>query len=154
MISCMIKLSKSSWKLTPAWMPFIKIFNISFTFMKIFFHDDVIKWRHFPHHWPFVRGIHRSLVNSPHKGQWRGSLMFSLICTWINRWVNYRGAGDMRCYCAHYDITAYRTGKPETVYCQGNCHIDIVRSNMVPVSLRLHEHIYWSVAPQQWRSFW
>ena len=24
------------------------------------FHDDVIKWKHFPRHWPFVRGIHRS----------------------------------------------------------------------------------------------
>ena len=23
-------------------------------------HDDVIKWKHFPHNWPFVRGIHRS----------------------------------------------------------------------------------------------
>ena len=43
-------------------------------------HDDVIKWRHFPRHWPFVRGIHWSPVNSPHKGQWRGALVFSLIC--------------------------------------------------------------------------
>ena len=43
-------------------------------------HDDVIKWKHFPCHWPFVRGISRSPVNSPHKGQWRGDLMFSLIC--------------------------------------------------------------------------
>ena len=34
-------------------------------------HDDVIKWKHFPRYWPFVRGIHRSPVNSPHKGQWR-----------------------------------------------------------------------------------
>ena len=39
-------------------------------------HDDVIKWKHFPRYWPFVRGNHRSPVNSPHKGQWRGSLMF------------------------------------------------------------------------------
>ena len=44
-------------------------------------HDDVIKWKHFPRYWPFVRGIHRSPVNSPHKGQWRGALKFSLICT-------------------------------------------------------------------------
>ena len=43
-------------------------------------HDDVIKWKHFPRCWPFVGGIHRSPVNSPHKGQWRGALMFSLIC--------------------------------------------------------------------------
>ena len=43
-------------------------------------HDDVIKWKHFPRYWPFVRGIHRWPVNSPHKGQWRGALIFSLIC--------------------------------------------------------------------------
>ena len=30
-------------------------------------HDDVIKWKHFSRYWPFVRGIHRSPVNSPHK---------------------------------------------------------------------------------------
>ena len=42
-------------------------------------HDDVIKWKHFPRYWPFVRGIHRPPVNSPHKGQWCGALMFSLI---------------------------------------------------------------------------
>ena len=47
-------------------------------------HDDVIKWKLFPRYWPFVRGIHRSPVNSPHKGQRRGALMFSLICIWIN----------------------------------------------------------------------
>ena len=66
-------------------------------------HDDVIKWKHFPHNWPFVRGIHRSPVNSPHKGQWRGALMFSLIYVWINDWVNNREAGDLRRCRAHYD---------------------------------------------------
>ena len=50
-------------------------------------HDDVIKWKHFPRYWPFVRGIHQSPVNSPHKGQWRGALMFSSICAWINVWI-------------------------------------------------------------------
>ena len=47
-------------------------------------HDDVIKWKHFSRYWPLVREIHRSPVNSPHKGQWRGALMFHLICVWIN----------------------------------------------------------------------
>ena len=56
-------------------------------------HDDVIKWKHFPRYWPFVRGIHRWPVNSLHKGQWHGYLMFSLICAWINGWVNNREAG-------------------------------------------------------------
>ena len=68
-------------------------------------HDDVIKWKHFPRYWPFVRGIHRSPVNSPHKGQWRGALMFSLMCVWINGWVNNREAGDLRHYRAHHDVT-------------------------------------------------
>ena len=48
-------------------------------------HDDVIKWKHLPRYWPFMMGIHRSLVDSPHKGQWRGALVLSLICAWTNR---------------------------------------------------------------------
>ena len=69
-------------------------------------HDDVIKWKHFPRYWPFVRGIHRSSVNSPHKGQWRGAVMFSLIFVWINGWVSNCEAGYLRRYCAHYDVSA------------------------------------------------
>ena len=68
-------------------------------------HDDVIKWKHFPRYWPFVRGIQRSPVNSPHKGQWRGGVMFSLICVFINSWVNNLEAGDLRRHRAHYDVT-------------------------------------------------
>ena len=66
---------------------------------------DVIKWKHFPHNWPFVPGIHRSPVNSLHKGQWRGAVMFSLICVWRNSWENSRKAGDLRRYRAHYDVS-------------------------------------------------
>ena len=33
-----------------------------------------------------------------------GALMFSLICVWINGWVNNREAGDLRRHRAHYDI--------------------------------------------------
>ena len=62
---------------------------------------NVSWWPHqmenFPRYWPFV-------VNSPHKGQWRGALMFSLICDWINGWINNREAGDLRCHRAHYDV--------------------------------------------------
>ena len=68
-------------------------------------HDDVIKWKQFPRYWPFVRRIHRSPVNSSHKGQWSGALMFSLICVWINDWVNNGEAGDLRRYSIHYDVT-------------------------------------------------
>ena len=71
-------------------------------------HNDVIKWRHL-RYWPFARGIHRSPLNSPHKGQWRGALMLSLICAWINDWVNSCEAGDLRRHCAHYDVTVMAT---------------------------------------------
>ena len=177
-------------------------------------HDDVIKWKHFPRYWPFVRGIHRWPVNSPaqrpvtrsfdvffdlrlykrlrkqswgwwfetlsrplwrhsdvfsqfawkwesllfgagvtggipsitdlhgrrmcklhgwsmmtsrnenipallavcagnspvtgefpSQSQWRGALMFSLICVWTNGWANHRDAGDLRRHHIHYDVT-------------------------------------------------
>ena len=68
-------------------------------------HDDVINWKLFPLFWPFVRRIHRWPMNSPHKDQWRGALMFSLIFAWTNRWVNNRDAGDLRRHRAHYDVT-------------------------------------------------
>ena len=55
-------------------------------------HGDVIKWKHFPRYWPFVRGIHWSPVNSPHKDQWRGALMFSLIYG-LNKQLNKQSWG-------------------------------------------------------------
>ena len=45
-------------------------------------HDDVIKWKHFPRYWPFVRGIHPYPVDSSQKIQWCRAFMFSLICAW------------------------------------------------------------------------
>ena len=73
-----------------------------------FLHDDIIKWRHFPRYWPFVRRIHRGPVDSPHKGQWRGALMMYLICVSTNGWVNNRDAGDLRRHHAHYDVTVMK----------------------------------------------
>ena len=72
------------------------------------FHNDVIKWKHFPRYWPFVRGIYRSPVNSTHKGQCRRALLFSLTHDWINGWVNNREAGDLRRLRAHYDVVVMR----------------------------------------------
>ena len=66
--------------------------------------------QNFPRNWPFVRGIHRYQVNSPHKGQWRGALMFSLICVWINGWINNREAGDLRRHRGHYDVNVMKLG--------------------------------------------
>ena len=62
----------------------------------------------------FVRGIHRSPVNSPHKGQPRGVLMFSLICTWINGCVNNREAGGLRRHRAHFDVTVMAVPRDTT----------------------------------------
>ena len=45
----------------------------------------------------------------PSKVQWRGALMFSLICAWINGWINSREAGDLRRHRAHYDVIVMTT---------------------------------------------
>ena len=50
-------------------------------------------------------------VNSPHKGQSRAALMFSLICVWINGWVNNREPGDLRRHRSHYDVNVMRESK-------------------------------------------
>ena len=93
---------------TLCWLGMILTFRISHA-INFIIHDDVIKWNPFPRHWPFVRGIHRSPVNSPHKGQWRGALVFSLICARINSWVNNREAGDFRRHRSHYDVSVIVT---------------------------------------------
>ena len=76
-------------------------------------YDDVIKWKHFPRNWPFVRGIHRSPGNSPHKGQWRGGTgefptqMASYAELWCFLWsASEFGAGYSRRDRAHYDVIA------------------------------------------------
>ena len=99
-------------------------------------HDDVVKWKHFSRNWPFARGIHRSPVNSPHKGQWRGALISSLICAWINRWVNNREAGDLRRHRAHYDVVVMgNTASQNWQILQCN-HIDIVKIHNSDITRR------------------
>ena len=44
----------------------------------------------------------------PHKGQWSGAMMFSLICVWINDWVNNHEAGDLRRHRGHYDVNVLK----------------------------------------------
>ena len=78
-------------------------------------------WRHkmgtFSALLSFVRGAHRSPVDSPHKSQWRGASMFSLICAWTDGWASNRDAGDLRCHRAHYDVIVMIVAK-----ISGNCH--------------------------------
>ena len=56
-------------------------------------------------------GIHQSPVLYPHKDQWCGALMFSLIYAWINSSVNNLEAGYLRCHHTHYDITVMDTAR-------------------------------------------
>ena len=85
------------------------------------YHDDVIKWKHFPRYWPFMQG--NSPVNGEFPTQRPATRTFDvfLICAWIkdcvkiemlviwdariNGWVNNRDAGDLRRRRAHYDVT-------------------------------------------------
>ena len=73
------------------------------------FHEDVIKGKHFPRSWPFVRGIHRTPVNSSNKSQCLWCLLWST--PWINGWVNNREAGDLRRHRVHYDVIVIFSSK-------------------------------------------
>ena len=114
-------------------------------------HEDVIKWKHFPRYWPFVRGIHRSPVNSPQKGQWRGALMFSLICAWINVWVNNRYAVDLRRHCTHYDVTVmrypYQSHKPlsKTMVAHWRMYGSSDPNQLNKQRVLMHRHQGWNV---------
>ena len=66
--------------------------------------------------------------NSPHKGQWRGALMFTVICARINGWVNNREAGDLRRYRAHCDVTVM-TG----IFCTAVTLIDWMPAVLMPI---------------------
>ena len=117
-------------------------------------HDAVIKWKHFPRYWPFVRGVHRSPANYPHKGQWRRALMFLLIYAWITGWVNNREAGDLRRHPVHSIMTSLKwsnnsqTKHNTSVYKFSGITACTLRaghlSNPVSLtSLRCNERVHW-----------
>ena len=93
---------------------------------KILFHDDAIKWKHFPRCWPFVRGNHRSPINSPHKGQWRGALIvfFALMVslTWaLNKRLSKHSFGcwfdtPSRPLWRHYNVAYAATSLTNSCY--------------------------------------
>ena len=64
-------------------------------------------WRHQMETLPALLAL--CAVDSPHKGQWRGALMFSLFCAWRNGWANKRDAGDLRRHRAYYDVAVMYT---------------------------------------------
>ena len=77
------------------WIVFRSGFIIAWWF------DIIPWWRHQMETFSAVLAI---CAGNSHKGQWRGALMFSLICVWIDGWVNNREAGDLRRHRAHYDV--------------------------------------------------
>ena len=102
-------------------------------------HEDVIKWKHVPSYWPSVRGIHRSPVNSPHKGQWRRALMFSVICAFNKRlskqwwhWWFERPSRLLWRHCNMKQITYHIINIPL-----------IVMTARVQFPTRIHELPFW-----------
>ena len=75
----------------------IKIYDISWRF-----HEDVIKWKHFPRYCPYCPPVTGEF---PTQRPVTRNLMFFLICSWISGWVNNREAGDLRRRRTHYDVT-------------------------------------------------
>ena len=59
-----------------------------------------------------------------------GALMFSLICVWINDWVNNREAGDLRRHRAHYDVivTVTLDGRAN-IMCRNGLNVPITFPN-------------------------
>ena len=125
-------------------------------------HDDVIKWKHFPRYWPFTWGIHRLPLNSPHKGQLRAVLMFSMIFAWINAWVNNREPGDLRRHRAHYDVivmsnkviankfgTTGVAGWSKTNHSDINCPLNL-NCGSKTLQWRHNEHDGVSKSPSSW----
>ena len=87
-------------------------------------HDDVIKWKRFPRYWPFVRGIHRSPVNSPHKGQWRGALMFP---KWLSKqswgWWFETPSCPLWRYCNEKDLFSTHWDKMAAIRQTASCEM-------------------------------
>ena len=102
---------------------------------------------------PFVRGIHRSPVDSPHKCQWCGALTFSLICAWTNGSESNRYADDLKRHCAHYDVTVMAS-HPHVMLHTVVCTVE---------GRWLNESLRWPDCPDDWydrplqmggRNFW
>ena len=84
------------------------LYYISF----LVFHEEIFPWwRHqmetFPALLAVCAGNSPVTGDLPHKGQWRGALMFSLICAWVNN----RDVYDLRRHHAHSDVTVMGTKK-------------------------------------------
>ena len=68
-------------------------------------HDDVIRWKHFPRYWPFVRVFTGDRWIPRPKASDTELWCFLFICALINGWVNNCQAGDLRCHRGNYGVT-------------------------------------------------
>ena len=96
-----------------------------------------------------MRGIHRSPVNSLHKGQWRGALIFYLRLN--NDWANNREVGFLRCSRAEYDVTIMYHTRSLTnhiyytqfdIICLISCLIRVASSFQVKKHIYVYIYIY------------
>ena len=62
---------------------------------------------------------HRWIPLTTQQGQWRGALMFSLICVWINDWANNREAGELRRHRGNYDVTVMDSTRARSFHSRG-----------------------------------
>ena len=114
-------------------------------------HADVIKWEHFPRHWRFVRGIHRSTVNSLHKGQWSGALVFSLICG-LNKRLSKRSWGwwfqtPSRSLWRHCNVKSVSITSPHYVVC------DVSMRSIITEFPQVHINYVWHIVPPQYSEY-
>ena len=85
--------------------------------------------------------------NSPVPGEFPAQR--PVIAVWINGWVNNREAGDLRRYCAHYDVTVmiiwYNTG----FWCRHSLlSHPILRTNSSPML------VLWAFISSLWYDHW
>ena len=118
-------------------------------------HDDVIKWKHLPRYWPFVRGIHRSPVTGefPTQGPvtWSVDVLFDLRPN--KRLSKQWGGWWYETHRAHYDVIVmnddYYT-KAHTII--NTAHITDCQHIIKMIQVRFWIHFgydshCWSVSP-------
>ena len=116
-------------------MTIVMAMIVTITNLTFRLHDDVMKCKHFPRYWPIVRGIHRLLVNSPHKGQWRTRLdvFFDLR---LNKWLSKQWWGwwfetPARPSWRHCNVN--NIGNQITLLGKHTCHWGDVEATVVPI---------------------
>ena len=74
----------------------------------------IMTWNRFSHYWPFVRGMYRSPIDSPHKGRAMRSILLSLLLAWAICWLIRRVANGLRRKC-HVNVIT-RKYWPQILY--------------------------------------